>query len=980
MRYKVAILLVLFSFTIARNNANPVSRMKAITVAENFLKQKTGKSHLKAALLYEKDRCFYVFGFDPGFVIIAADDRAIPVLGYSAEGRFVVPDVNDTVTSAAFLSWMRFWQSQMQYLREHMIEATEEISIQWDNLLAGKTLRNTTTVVDPMLTTTWGQLWPYNSLCPADSNGSGGHVAAGCGPLAMAQILKYHNYPPQGLGSYGYTLGAYPYSGAGFGSTTYQWDSMPNSITSVHEEVATIIYHAGVSVHAEWSPGGTTSGSSTIMMALVNYFRMAYANMRYVSKYAYSESGWNTLIQNELLAGRPVYYQGFGTNGHAFVCDGVDGSNLYHFNWGWNGLYNGYYALNDLTPGPYNFTYGQGAIIGIEPNDGTTLVEDTTWSDTVNCLTSIAVPYAITLTLNPGSTIRFEQNCKLKVWGRVLSPATSDAYTKLTATDVVNGWDGIDWLDDFARMSENDSSKLVYTQVEYSKSAAIECSDYGKVLLDHCKINNNFAEPGIMYAGIRCSNKPVNVVNSEIFNNAAGGISITNTGELPARISGNAIYNNGNSNGGGIRLINTKVTVSDNLIHHNNATNAGGGLYVSGGLPEITGNRFINNTAILYGGGLFLDNSNPKITSNLLANNTAGDSLFGAGGAIACFMNASPVLISNTIVNNYAQSGGGINFLSECYPLVKNCILYGNQAVSGPQIALEDPMADPVIDHCDIEGGIAGFGGSGSGNEYDPAGYTNNLDTLPGFLSPSSGAGTNFDGLNAAWQLQSGLPCINAGDTAGISVLLPEHDLDGNPRINGILDMGAWEYYLTIPETVEVGDDTIETGTFACYNAAQTITVGGNGTSFSVQSGAEVTLLAGQKISLLAGTVAEAGSYLQGLITPGGPWCQNPALPSSSGAGSLEDGPYKFLKIAEENILLYPNPCSGIIHLEIFNLPAGEKSHILCYNTNGTCVLELTTEGGIRKEIDLTGQLPGVYLLIIRNDHAVFRKKVIRME
>jgi hypothetical protein len=472
----------------------------------------------------------------------------------------------------------------------------------------------------------------------------------------------------------------------------------------------------------------------------------------------------------------------------------------------------------------------------------------------------------------------------------------------------------------------------------------------------------------------------VNVTCSEIYNNAAGGISITNTGTLPARISGNVIFNNGSSNGGGIRLVNTRVTVSDNLIHHNNATNTGAGLYISGGLPEITGNRFLNNIAMLYGGGLYMDNSNPKITNNLFANNTAGDSLFGAGGAIACSMNASPVLISNTIANNYALSGGGIIFMAECYPLVKNCILFGNQAVSGAQVALEDVMSDPVFDHCNIEDGITGFGGNGSGNEYDPAGYTNNLDTIPGFVAPSAGAGTNFDGLGAEWQLQSGSPCIDAGDTAEIAALLPALDLDGNPRINGILDLGAWEYNIIIPVTVVVGNDTVEPGNYTCFNASQTITIGGNGTSFLVQPGGEVTLYAGEKITLLAGTIAEAGSHLLGAISPEGPWCQNPPLPSSTEADPVDDGSHKSLKLSETNTLIYPNPCRGIITIESFNAPVESKYQILCYNSNGICVLEFTHHNAEKTELDLTSQPPGVYLLIIRNDHTVFRKKVIRLK
>ena len=56
----------------------------------------------------------------------------------------------------------------------------------------------------------------------------------------------------------------------------------------------------------------------------------------------------------------------------------LDGSNLdttYHFNWGWSGYGDGFYAMNNLAPGSggaggnatYTFNSGQGAIFGIQP-------------------------------------------------------------------------------------------------------------------------------------------------------------------------------------------------------------------------------------------------------------------------------------------------------------------------------------------------------------------------------------------------------------------------------------------------------------------------------------------------------------------------------------------------------------------------------------------------------------------------------------
>jgi hypothetical protein len=103
---------------------------------------------------------------------------------------------------AGVLSWIEYRKELMAYVRIHDIPASPDVSAHWKNLLEGIPSRTATNVVTPLLTSVWGQLWPYNSLCPSDPNGSGGYVAAGCGPLAMAQILRYHHYPSQGLGSF----------------------------------------------------------------------------------------------------------------------------------------------------------------------------------------------------------------------------------------------------------------------------------------------------------------------------------------------------------------------------------------------------------------------------------------------------------------------------------------------------------------------------------------------------------------------------------------------------------------------------------------------------------------------------------------------------------------------------------------------------------------------------------------------------------
>ena len=87
-----------------------------------------------------------------------------------------------------------------------------------------------------------------------------------------------------------------------------------------------------------------------------------------------SATAWIELLKTELDNNRPILYRGHSNSsgGHAFVCDGYDSNDKFHFNWGWSGSANGFFSLTALTPSSHNFSEFQAAIIGIQPKDGST--------------------------------------------------------------------------------------------------------------------------------------------------------------------------------------------------------------------------------------------------------------------------------------------------------------------------------------------------------------------------------------------------------------------------------------------------------------------------------------------------------------------------------------------------------------------------------------------------------------------------------
>lgn len=77
------------------------------------------------------------------------------------------------------------------------------------------------------------------------------------------------------------------------------------------------------------------------------------------------------MMRKEIDNNRPVIYTGESIQGrgaHGFVLDGYR-DNLFHFNFGWNGSGNGFFAISAITSTDRNFEFAnkQQAVIGITP-------------------------------------------------------------------------------------------------------------------------------------------------------------------------------------------------------------------------------------------------------------------------------------------------------------------------------------------------------------------------------------------------------------------------------------------------------------------------------------------------------------------------------------------------------------------------------------------------------------------------------------
>ena len=360
--------------------ADPVSREAAMRSAKSFMSQRNVRKADGLKLAFQgvrahsakgrgaaaKDAYYYIFNNDEqgGFVIVSGDDATEEILGYSDTGT--VDAENIPVNMQELLDG---FQQEIEYARENGLNRAPAAPNTAGTVRAKQ-------VVEPLIQTVWGQDEPYNLQCFTTNNQQ---AVSGCVATAFAQIMYYHKWPQTAtkqIPAYS-TYEALP-------ATTFDWDHMlpaysQQSLESEEQKnaVAELMLYCGHAVKMSYGVGASSAVTSYIMGALKSYF--GYQNDAImINRNIYTLNEWDDIIYNELRHGRPIIISAsaYKGSGHAFICDGYAGNNLYHINWGWGGMSDGYFRLTALNPndqgtggsGVYNgYSIQQSVIYGISP-------------------------------------------------------------------------------------------------------------------------------------------------------------------------------------------------------------------------------------------------------------------------------------------------------------------------------------------------------------------------------------------------------------------------------------------------------------------------------------------------------------------------------------------------------------------------------------------------------------------------------------
>lgn len=178
------------------------------------------KSHGKKAgnnLLYAFDR-----GTANGFVVVAGDDRAPQILGYTDTGSFDINNMPETCDGGFSNTNSRCAICKKP---EGKADGTEE----------------NVNVVAPLLgEIAWDQESPYNANCPYmsyyddyEEETVSGTAPTGCVATALAQVMRYHKWPAESKGSISYTTNTLTQDITADINATYDWDLMLPTYTGV---------------------------------------------------------------------------------------------------------------------------------------------------------------------------------------------------------------------------------------------------------------------------------------------------------------------------------------------------------------------------------------------------------------------------------------------------------------------------------------------------------------------------------------------------------------------------------------------------------------------------------------------------------------------------------------------------------------------------------------------------------------------------
>lgn len=420
-----------------------VSHREAKEAATNWIRvhfpEYQSRNNVDSLTSQRGNMLLYEIRFDSINVLLSGSRACLPVLGYYKGNVSITNNMDNIPCNLKSLI--------SSYIKE--IEgcfANDTIRLyhndDWTNLIEGNSLREEriTEVVPPLIKTKWNQSWSndscdltaYNYYIPPDESHYCLHQLVGCGAVALAQVMNYWQYP---------LLYQAPQQ--------FDWCNMTDSLNRCSDNnyekhrdaIAYMMYRCAEDIDSEYGCERTTSYLRDIKNILVNQY--GYSNSSSIVRWnpnTVNIDVWSLPLKGNLDNKHPVLYFGTGAeDGHFFLLDGYNSDGWFHINWGWMGRCDGYYTLNDLTPGVNDYNSSQAAIINIVPGSNSSICNadlylDDFYHDNASMLNDYH-PYEITP--QTMTTLTSASSTSDASWRTIPTGATAiyQAHEKITLQD-----------------------------------------------------------------------------------------------------------------------------------------------------------------------------------------------------------------------------------------------------------------------------------------------------------------------------------------------------------------------------------------------------------------------------------------------------------------------------------------------------------------------------------------------------------------
>ena len=317
--------------------AHVVTPKEAENIARKYIKLPTKKATRGVSKQsgYSQNAPYYIYNDaqNKGFVIVSGTTEMGEILAYSNENA-----LDTTNLHPGLAQLLNSYKMAFKAINTNNAVETEAKK----GAFFAKT-------VAPLLKTTWSQDAPYNALL--------GYNYTGCVATTISQVLKYHEWPVQGMGNVSYVNTSDNRTLSGnLNLSQYDWANMlPNYDAPVQatqaqrNAVAKLMKDVGLASGMQYHPGFAVATNQGAFDAFVKHFDYQ-ATCVYQS--TEGPSVFADLLRQELVDGFPFYFYGATKDykgAHAWVVDGFDDKGFFHMNFGWNGQSNGYYSLSALN-------------------------------------------------------------------------------------------------------------------------------------------------------------------------------------------------------------------------------------------------------------------------------------------------------------------------------------------------------------------------------------------------------------------------------------------------------------------------------------------------------------------------------------------------------------------------------------------------------------------------------------------------------